>query len=121
MPDPEYVTLKAQTASSIARDAMKLVAAERISQEIWASFPDERRAGILVLVEETMLRLLENPQWVPGSLVHVVGSANRLDVTFTVDLGELDRAIGEARDREAQIGGDPAVTLLDLHRHLTEG
>lgn len=95
MPDPRVAKL---TASDVYRRRDELVARERSSIAAWAELDLDSQAGMLALIRETLLRLLEDPGWVPGAFK--VNPSDRIDVTFTVDLSEMDEALRRAGWRE---------------------
>lgn len=91
-------TLKVRSPSDIARNATSLVATEWRSLEAWSQATDDRRAGLLAVIRETLFRLLETPDWVPGALSAHEG--DRIDITLSVQLdntGDAARRLAAER------------------------
>lgn len=102
--DPEAV-IKKMSPGEIAQNAINLVMAENESLKTWRDYNDYERAVVLAAVRETMLRLLKSPHWIPASLK--ASAPDRLDVTFSVDLSDMERALerlGYQRDQDLQDG-----------------
>lgn len=71
------------SVSDVARGARELVEAEALSTREWAAATEPQREDVRCIVRAALLRLLDNPAWLPGS---VRMSAGRIDVRLTIEL-----------------------------------
>jgi hypothetical protein len=105
--------------SDVGRMTNNLVAAERESRLAWASHPDDTKAGILLAVRDTLLRLLQDPHWVSSALSSYVNldAVHRVDVTFTVDLTEMHKRFYDYWESQAE---DARDNLLAMAKKLAQ-
>lgn len=66
-----------------------LAGAEKKSEVFWKSLSDEKRQGLLLIVDEALQQMRQNlDAWVPVSLEFIADS--RLDVYISIHLAEVD-------------------------------
>lgn len=84
---PESVTMHVKvvpmSCGDVAREARELVEREMGSVLRWAQADDTERQDAQAVVHASLLRLLDDPAWLPGS---VRLSPGRLDVHLAIEL-----------------------------------
>ncbi len=78
-----HVDVVSMSVSNVARQAQQLVEREMRSVQEWASTTDSERESVQAVVRASLLRLLDDPGWLPGS---VRLSPGRIDVRLTIEL-----------------------------------
>ena len=96
---------------------------ERRSRKFWDSVDDPQRQAILVLVRDSLLRLVEDPEvWVPTSLEP--RSGERVDLWVSIHMSEVDEEVLRRRlETERQINDSTKdlVLLKDEFKHDHDG
>lgn len=89
---------------------------ERRSRKLWDSINDEQRQSILVLVRDSLLRLIEDPEiWVPTSLEP--RSGERMDLWISISMSEIDE---EVLRRRLETEREISAATTDLVQLKTE-
>lgn len=106
-----------KSGSEIFRNSSELVKAERDSRQAWQELHPGDQWVLLVAIRETLLRLLQAPDWIPGSvdLERLPTGNHRLDIRLSVHLECLDDYMRSSRQWSKE---DQADRLLELARRL---
>lgn len=114
---PPNVAVVQQSPSDLWHAKDELAKREWSSRNFWSGIEDDQRAGVLLAVKDTLLRLLENLDgWVPLALD--AQKPNRLDVCITLELPEITEAAMRERVSAERLTMDAAKGLLRIEREL---
>jgi hypothetical protein len=93
---------------------------EHESQQFWTKLSDEQRAAARVMVRDTLVRLLEDPDvWLPTTFI--VKPQLRMDVYLSIHFGEVDDEVIRRRMAAENALMETRTDLVTLHRELGEG
>lgn len=93
---------------------------EHESQQFWTKLTDDQRAAARVMVRDTLVRLLEDPdQWLPTTFI--VKPQLRMDVYLSIHFGEVDDEVIRRRMAAENTLMETRTDLVTLHRELGEG
>lgn len=111
--DPEVNRV---TLGDVNRWVDDLVVAETRSRAAWHLTSDNHRAGLICLIREELLRLLEDPHWIPSCFWSghpnkfpgvksgvQVRDGDRITVTITLHMEDMDAAMARAAGDAAAI------------------
>lgn len=117
-PLPE-VAIVERSPSDLWRAKEELAKREWASRKYWSGIEDNARAGLLLAVKDTLLRLLENLDgWVPLALDPQ--SPHRIDVCIALELPEITESAMNARVNAERLSVHAAEGLLRIERELRE-
>lgn len=113
------VTVVERSPSDLWRFKDELAKREWASRKFWAGIEDDTRAGVLLAVKDTLLRLLENLDgWVPLALDPK--DPHRIDVCIALELPEITETALRERVSAERLTVDAAEGLLRIERELRE-
>lgn len=106
------------SVSDVARGAKELVEHEALSMREWSAAAEPEKEDVRCIVRAALLRLLDNPAWLPGS---VRMTAGRLDVRLTIELdGDVERQATLSRDEMRRRRVETRNRLLVLAEQLQD-
>jgi hypothetical protein len=93
---------------------------EHESQQFWTKLTDDQRAAARVMVRDTLVRLLEDPDvWLPTTFI--VKPQLRMDVYLSIHFGEVDDEVIRRRMAAENALQETRSDLVTLHKELGEG
>lgn len=99
------------------RSKEELARQEQTSRQYWKGIDDEKRAAILILMRDALLRLVEDPElWVPTSIEPKSG--NRLDVFISINLAQVDGEVLRRRVETEKLISETCTDLVTLSSEL---
>lgn len=99
------------------RSREEMASSERKSRKMWDDFSDEKRVAILIVIRDSMERLIEDPHvWVPTSME--AKSGNRLDIFITLNIEEVDEEVLRRRVATERAIAETSTDLVVLQGEL---
>lgn len=93
---------------------------EHDSQRFWEKLNDDQRAAARVMVRDTLVRLLQDPDsWLPTTFI--VKPQLRMDVYLSIHFGEVDDEVIRRRMQAENLLMETRTDLVTLHRELGQG
>lgn len=92
-------------------------AQERRSQELWDNLDDEERQATCVIVRDSLLRLVDDPNlWVPASLEPRAGE--RLDLLISISMSEVEDEVLARRCEVERTQKEATADLVALRDEM---